>query len=87
MTPPIAPSPLESALLPASSPPPDGDQIFQCEFCAKALRSGSGLSKHLKIHSGQKPYKCAVCEKAFLHSAHLKNHVRIHTGEKPYQVY
>jgi uncharacterized Zn-finger protein len=64
----------------------DTKSALQCEFCAKSFGSASGLSKHLKIHSGLKPFRCEVCEKSFLHSAHLKNHARIHTGEKPYQV-
>jgi hypothetical protein len=71
--------------LPAESATDDKPEL-QCEFCAKSFGSASGLSKHLKIHSGLKPFKCEVCEKSFLHSAHLKNHARIHTGEKPYQV-
>ncbi len=78
------------AVLAASLPPAesatDVKTLLQCEFCAKSFGSVSGLSKHLKIHSGLKPFKCEVCEKSFLHSAHLKNHARIHTGEKPYQV-
>jgi len=82
--------PKAQALLAVSLPPAesaaDAKTAFQCEFCAKSFGSTSGLSKHLKIHSGLKPFKCEVCEKSFLHSAHLKNHARIHTGEKPYQV-
>jgi hypothetical protein len=73
------------SLTPAESAT-DAKPALQCEFCAKSFGSASGLSKHLKIHSGLKPFKCEVCEKSFLHSAHLKNHARIHTGEKPYQV-
>ncbi len=82
--------PKAQAMLAVSLPPSesatDAKQALQCEFCAKSFGSASGLSKHLKIHSGLKPFKCEVCEKSFLHSAHLKNHARIHTGEKPYQV-
>jgi KRAB domain-containing zinc finger protein len=78
-----------AAVLAASLPAESATEAkpeLQCEFCAKAFGSASGLSKHLKIHSGLKPFKCEVCVKSFLHSAHLKNHARIHTGEKPYQV-
>ena len=43
------------------------------------------LSKHERIHTGEKPFKCNFCESRFPQKGNLTIHERTHTGEKPFK--
>lgn len=55
---------------------------FECSLCFKTFQKQNHLTRHIKIHSGDRQHKCPYCGKAFLRSDNLKKHIRIHTGEK-----
>ncbi|XP_017397930.1 zinc finger protein 717-like, partial [Cebus imitator] len=50
----------------------------ECNVCGKMFHKKSKLTKHQKIHTGEKPCKCIQCEKSFIKKSYLANHQRTH---------
>ncbi|KAJ8916073.1 hypothetical protein NQ315_010941 [Exocentrus adspersus] len=51
---------------------------FECKECGKAFKSGSWLTKHLRIHTNEKPYTCPNCCKGFIQLSSLRYHLGTH---------
>ena len=66
------------------TPPHERPYACPVETCERRFSRSDELTRHIRIHTGQKPFQCKICLRAFSRSDHLTTHVRTHTGEKPF---
>ncbi|GAA6084576.1 zinc finger and BTB domain-containing protein 45 isoform X2, partial [Tachysurus ichikawai] len=81
-----APPPPASACVAGPSFTAQGSETsFDCSHCGKSLRSRKNYSKHMFIHSGQKPHQCSICWRSFSLRDYLLKHMVVHTGVRAFQ--
>ncbi|NWR26160.1 ZNF3 protein, partial [Emberiza fucata] len=59
----------------------DGEKKrHKCSECGKSFRWTSNLSRHRRLHRGERPYGCGVCGKSFSQKSNLIDHQKSHMG-------
>ncbi|XP_041598938.1 zinc finger and BTB domain-containing protein 45 isoform X3 [Vulpes lagopus] len=82
--PPAAPAAAPSAT-PARPPGTAEPPAYECSHCRKTFSSRKNYTKHMFIHSGEKPHQCAVCWRSFSLRDYLLKHMVTHTGVRAFQ--
>ncbi|XP_022670378.1 early growth response protein 1-like [Varroa destructor] len=60
-----------------SCPHPQPHRAFRC-FCGSAFARNEELTRHLRIHSGQRPFECNQCGRKFGRKDHRDKHLKTH---------
>jgi KRAB domain-containing zinc finger protein len=47
---------------------------FKCSFCSKTFRNSFAFTRHVRVHTGERPYSCSLCGKSFSRPGGLKTH-------------
>ncbi|KAM4726456.1 early growth response protein 1-like [Anableps anableps] len=66
------------------TPPHERPYACPADGCDRRFSRSDELTRHVRVHTGQKPFQCRICMRNFSRSDHLTTHIRTHTGEKPF---
>ena len=69
---------------PSKTPVHERPYACPVDTCDRRFSRSDELTRHIRIHTGQKPFQCRICMRSFSRSDHLTTHIRTHTGEKPF---
>lgn len=71
--------------VPRASPSRRPEPSYQCGHCQKTFSSRKNYTKHMFIHSGEKPHQCSICWRSFSLRDYLLKHMVTHTGVRAFQ--
>lgn len=63
---------------------PRQKQLYQCPYCRYSTLHSTGMKRHLRTHTGERPFACTVCQQKFTQKGSLQAHMTTHTGLKPF---
>ncbi|KAM0723782.1 hypothetical protein Q7P37_000772 [Cladosporium fusiforme] len=67
----------------AAGAPTAAARLYTCGKCSKSYARLDHLSRHVRMHTQEKPYQCQVCSKAFARADLLKRHTLGHNKDDP----
>ncbi|MEQ2292298.1 hypothetical protein AMECASPLE_021752, partial [Ameca splendens] len=56
------------------------ERPFKCKLCNFASTTQSHLSRHKRVHTGEKPYRCPWCDYRSNCAENIRKHI-LHTGK------
>ena len=61
-----------------------GERPYVCDWenCSKSFARSDELSRHKRMHTGEKRYECPLCDRRFMRSDHLAKHAKRHLKKK-----
>ena len=68
---------------PDNSMQPSNTRLYSCGKCNKSYARLDHLSRHVRMHTQEKPYQCQICSKAFARADLLKRHTLGHSKDDP----
>lgn len=69
----------------SSGPSSQQARVFHCPVCGKIFNAHYNLTRHMPVHTGDRPFICKVCKKGFRQASTLCRHKIIHTNAKPHR--
>ena len=52
--------------------------VSKCRFCGKIFKGLYYVTRHERIHTGERPYRCETCGRGFAQKGNLNAHRMIH---------
>ncbi|CEP02160.1 hypothetical protein PBRA_002425 [Plasmodiophora brassicae] len=55
-----------------------------CEVCSKSFPDKCSLTRHMRVHNGERPFQCTICSVRFAQKGNLATHMKVHSVQKQY---
>lgn len=59
-------------------------KMHKCHLCKYETSLKATSTRHVRIHTGEKPYQCVVCWKSFTEKRNLEFHQKTHGSQLPF---
>jgi Zinc finger, C2H2 type len=60
---------------------PKNNEISTCKVCGKNFTKNFSLTRHMLLHTGERPFSCSICSYGFIQKSDLLRHEATHKAE------